>query len=610
MCGIIGAVAKQNVETSLIAGLKRLEYRGYDSAGIAIIDPHQHLQRIRTKGKIQELQRLLAIQHLLGTTGIAHTRWATHGIPSEKNAHPHMAGKQIAIVHNGILDNFQQIKADLLAQGAPLESDTDSELIAHLIYQKIQSGQTLLKAVSDTVKELTGAFAIGVIDSLEPEHMIAVRKGSPLVIGMGTEGNYIASDIIALLPITKRFIYLQEGDIADIYQDKVMIYDEGGKLARRKIHRISTHYEVASKGHYQHYMLKEIFEQPKAAQAVLSGRVTPTQVLPQIFGSVAPAILAEIKRIQIVACGTSYHAGMVGKYWLEAIGHLPCQVDIASEYRYRRPILEPKTLFLTLSQSGETADTLAALRLAKQNRNIPTLTICNVANSSIVRESQLVFLTQAGPEIGVASTKAFTTQLIALLLLSLALHHEHARDATLTKPLLDELNHLPAILAQALNLAPSIEALAKNFTNKIHTLFLGRGIMYPIALEGALKLKEISYLHAEGYAAGELKHGPLALVDANIPIIVLAPNNFLLDKLKANMQEVLARGGNMLVFTDNTSNMTHHPQINTILMPTVSEMIAPIIYAIPMQLLAYYIAVMKKTDVDQPRNLAKSVTVE
>lgn len=610
MCGIVGAVAQRDVALILIEGLKRLEYRGYDSSGIAIINNQQTLQRHRALGKVQQLQNLLTSQPLLGRTGIAHTRWATHGKPSEENAHPHIAGNQIALVHNGIIENHEILRSQLLAKNCQLTSETDSELVAHLVFEHLQKHKDLLLAIQYTAKELEGAFAIGFMHGAEQGRLIALRRGSPLVIGLGLGENFIASDHLALLPVAQRFIYLEEGDIADVYQDRVIIYDVEGKVVERPIHATDLHHETAQKGEYRHFMLKEIFEQPRAITNTLESRLTSQHVLIETFGPEAATLFKQAERVQIVACGTSYHAGLVARYWLEKIAKIPCQVEIASENRYRDKIVEPNTLFVTLSQSGETADTLGALRLAKKSGYLATVGICNVPGSSLVRESDLVLMTGAGPEIGVASTKAFTTQLTALLLLTLAMGRYHGLDSTAEKSIIKELSSLAKNMEQALAIDPAIKQLAKTFADKNHSLFLGRGVQFPIAMEGALKLKEISYIHAEAYPAGELKHGPLALVDSDMPVIVLAPSDELLEKLKSNIQEVKARGGELIVFTDEQSNIKNEPGIHVLTMPNVNPILAPIVYTIPMQLLAYHVAVLKGTDVDQPRNLAKSVTVE
>lgn len=610
MCGLVGAISDTDVTKTLIEGLKYLEYRGYDSAGIAIIDADHAIQRIRVTDKIGELEKLVQAANMTGNLGLAHTRWATHGKPTLKNAHPHVAGNRIAIVHNGIIENYQKLHQELISAGITLESDTDTELVAHLILKNIEDGKSLLEAAQQTAQRLQGTYAIGLIDSLEPNQLIAMRKGSPLVIGLGKEGNYIASDMFALLSVCKNFILLEEGDIAKIEKQNITIYDETLEIADRKIIHWEQTHEIKDKGEFAHYMLKEIFEQPVAIKAALDSRVAKDHIPAEIFGIKALEIFPKIKRVQIVACGTSYYAGLVGKYWIEEIAKLSCQVEIASEYRYRQKVIEPDTLFITISQSGETADTLAALRIAKQNPEFSTLSICNRANSSLVRESELVFMTNAGLEIGVASTKSFTTQLVALLLLSMTLSTYHHADTRLIAGLIHELPHLSEKVNNVLLMHKSIEELAQNFKNKHHTIFLGRGIDLPIAMEGALKLKEISYIHAEAFAAGELKHGPLALVDENVPIIALAPKNDLFNKLKSNLEEVLARKGKIILFADGKVDFINNDKVKIIQMPSIHKLLTPILYVVPLQLLAYYVALQKGTDIDQPRNLAKSVTVE
>lgn len=610
MCGIIGAVAlKKNVAQLLLDGLKRLEYRGYDSAGLAILDYQHHLERLRTLGKVCQLEAMLEKHPILGETGIAHTRWATHGKPSEKNAHPHLAGNEIALVHNGIIENHEQIRAELIEQGCVLTSETDSELVAHFVYLKIKKTHDFLAAVQMIREAFKGAYAFGFISKKEPGRLIAMRNGSPLVIGIGEQENFIASDPLALLSLTNKFIYLTEGDIADIKPTSLTIYDENNDKVNRPIHIIDVNYAKAVRGDYQHFMLKEIHEQPAAVLSTLEGRITYEKVLVDAFGVKASEIFKKIDRVQIIACGTSYHAGLVGKFWLEELGGVPCQVEIASEYRYRPKIIEPHTLFVTLSQSGETADTLAALHLAKTLKYTAALAICNVPQSSIVRDSDLVLMTNAGPEIGVASTKSFTCQLVAMLLLSLAIGRYHSSKKSLEKEIIKQLLTIPTKLKQTLILNTKIKNLAKEFIDKKNALFLGRGIEFPIAMEGALKLKEISYIHAEAYPAGELKHGPLALVDANMPIVALVQNDSLLDKIKSNLEEVHTRDGHLIIFADE--NILFEKKIeNVIPIPSIGPLLAPILFTLPMQLLAYHVAVLKGTDVDQPRNLAKSVTVE
>jgi glucosamine--fructose-6-phosphate aminotransferase (isomerizing) len=610
MCGIVGAVAQRDVALILLEGLKRLEYRGYDSAGIAILDADTRLQRVRTAGKVQDLEALLGKDPLHGTTGIAHTRWATHGSPSTGNAHPHVSHGRVAVVHNGIIENHAALRADQAAKGYEFSSETDTEVIAHQVYLHIEQGHDLLRAVQEATKELEGAFALGVISTTEPERLIAARRGSPLVIGVGIGESFIASDVSALLPVTQRFIFLEEGDVADITRDRVVIFNAKGERAGRPLKVSELSADAVERGEYRHYMLKEIFEQPRAVADTLEGRTANGCVLEEAFGHTAPAVFEATRAVQIVACGTSYHAGMIARYWLESLGGVPCSVEVASEFRYRRPVVAPGTLFVTISQSGETADTLAALRIAKELGYAHTLAICNVPESSLVRESELVLMTRAGPEIGVASTKAFTTQLAALMLLVLALGRRHALDAQAEAALVAGLTTLPGKLEQALSMNGAIEDLAERFADKEHALFLGRGAQYPVAMEGALKLKEISYIHAEAYPAGELKHGPLALVDAEMPVVAVAPNNSLLDKLRSNLEEVRARGGELIVFADASAGMEDDPDIYVLTVAPIDDAMAPIIYTVPLQLLAYHVAVLKGTDVDQPRNLAKSVTVE
>lgn len=604
MCGIIGAVAQRNVGPILLEGLKQLEYRGYDSAGLAVLNQGE-LQRCRRLGKVMNLEQALQEQPLEGSLGIAHTRWATHGVPSKANAHPHLSKESIAIVHNGIIENHQTLKEELQQQGYQFSSETDTEVIAHLIHSFFNDD--LLAAVQQAITKLEGAYALGVICQTKPDTLIAVRKGSPLIIGLGIEENFIASDHLALLPVTQKFIFLEEGDVAAIAHDEFQIYDEKGNAVEREIKTSQLSFQQADKGQYRHYMLKEIFEQPLALSNTLEGRIVGEKITLSEFGADAEKKLKQVKRIQIVACGTSYHAGMVARYWLEKIAKLPCQVEIASEFRYRDNVVDADTLFITLSQSGETADTLEALRKAKQSGYLTSLAICNVAESSLVRESDLCLITRAGPEIGVASTKAFTTQLLALLILTTAL--KQINDGDVSK-LIASLRSVPAKVEASLSAANAIEKLSEDFANKHHTLFLGRGALYPIALEGALKLKEISYIHAEAYPAGELKHGPLALVDEDMPVVTVAPNNDLLEKLVSNLQEVKARGGEMIVFTDHDFDLAKQTEMKVIDIPSADNLLAPITFTIPLQLLSYYVAIIKGTDVDQPRNLAKSVTVE
>ena len=606
MCGIVGAIAQRNISSILLEGLKRLEYRGYDSSGVAILSD-QGLQRTRRAGKVASLDSALTAQPLIGNLGIAHTRWATHGIPNETNAHPHWSHSSLAVVHNGIIDNFELIKADLIATGYGFESDTDTEVIAHLIHRNRKQGMSLTEAVRDAAGRCEGAYALGVVDETQPDLLLAARKGSPLVIGLGSDENYIASDQLALLQVTDRFMFLEDGDIAEISRTQVTVTDTSGAIVERPSHRYEHGEESSDKGAYKHYMLKEINEQPKVVANLIAQQIVDGQ-LQNILDDNAIDALSKAKNVQIIACGTSYLAGMVAKYWIESLAGLACQIEVASEYRYRQAVVPEDTLLITLSQSGETADSLAALRHIDKTKLAASLAICNVASSSLVRESDMVLLTQAGPEISVASTKAFTTQLITLLHLTLLLAKQ--RSDVDIQPIIHAMETLPGVLQQCLQMEPKIEALAQRFADKHHTLFLGRGSMYPIAAEGALKLKEISYIHAEAYPAGELKHGPLALVDASMPVVVVAPKDDMLDKLKANMQEVRARGGELFVFADAHAKMAADDATHVIVVPEVHELLAPIVYAIPMQLLSYHVAIIKGTYVDQPRNLAKSVTVE
>ncbi len=606
MCGIVGAIAQRNISSILVEGLKRLEYRGYDSSGVAILSD-KGLHRTRRVGKVASLDAALSSEPLQGGLGIAHTRWATHGIPNETNAHPHWSHSSLAVVHNGIIDNFELIKADLLATGYGFESDTDTEVIAHLIHRNRQQGMTLTEAVRNAAGRCEGAYALGVVDETQPDLLLAARKGSPLVIGLGSDENYIASDQLALLQVTDRFMFLEDGDIAEISRTQVSVTDANGNTVERPSHRYEHNEEITDKGAYKHYMLKEINEQPKVVANLISQQVVADQ-LQNILSDSDMVALSKTNNVQIIACGTSYLAGMVAKYWIESLAGIACQIEVASEYRYRQAVVPKDTLLITLSQSGETADSLAALRHIDRSKLAASLAICNVPSSSLVRESDMVLLTQAGPEISVASTKAFTTQLITLLHVTLLLAKQ--RSAIDTQPIIEAMQTLPGILQQCLQMESKIEAVAQRFADKQHTLFLGRGSMYPIALEGALKLKEISYIHAEAYPAGELKHGPLALVDAEMPVVVVAPKDDMLDKLKANMQEVRARGGELFVFADAHAKMAEDEATHVIVMPEVHELLAPVVYAIPMQLLSYHVAIIKGTDVDQPRNLAKSVTVE
>ncbi|MGE8098892.1 glutamine--fructose-6-phosphate transaminase (isomerizing) [Pseudomonas fluorescens] len=610
MCGIVGAVAERNITAILLEGLKRLEYRGYDSAGVAVYTNGEKLERMRRPGKVSELEQALAQEPLVGRLGIAHTRWATHGAPCERNAHPHFSG-DLAVVHNGIIENHEALREQLKAQGYVFTSDTDTEVIAHLLNHKLKELPDLTVALKATVKELHGAYGLAVISAQQPDRLVAARSGSPLVIGLGLGENFLASDQLALRQVTDRFTYLEEGDIAEIRRDSVQIWDIDGNVVEREAVQYRDNTESAEKGEFRHYMLKEIHEQPSVVQRTLEGRLGPNQVLVQAFGPQAAELFAKVRNVQIVACGTSYHAGMVARYWLEELAGIPCQVEVASEFRYRKVVVQPDSLFVTISQSGETADTLAALRNAKELGFLASLAICNVGISSLVRESDLTLLTQAGREIGVASTKAFTTQLVGLLLLTLSLGQVRGTlSKDLEAELVEELRRLPARLGEALAMDSTVEKVAELFADKHHTLFLGRGAQYPVAMEGSLKLKEISYIHAEAYPAGELKHGPLALVDDDMPVVTVAPNNELLEKLKSNLQEVRARGGQLIVFADEKAGMSNGEGTHVVNMPHIHDILSPILYTIPLQLLSYYVAVLKGTDVDQPRNLAKSVTVE
>ena len=610
MCGIVGAVAQRDVAEILINGLHRLEYRGYDSAGVAVVDPNHELHRVRCLGKVKALDEAVAVKPLIGGTGIAHTRWATHGEPSEANAHPHTSGN-FAVVHNGIIENHEELRELLKSRGYVFNSQTDTEVIAHLVEWEMRSASTLLEAVQKTVKQLTGAYGMVVLDREHPEHLVAARSGSPLVIGLGIGENFLASDQLALLSVTRRFIYLEEGDIAEITRRIVDIYDANDQKVEREVHESNLENDAAEKGKFRHFMQKEIYEQPNALINTMEGRILHNNVIVDAIGNGAAEILEKVEHIQIVACGTSYNAGMTARYWFEALAGVGCDVEIASEFRYRKFVTRPNSLLVTISQSGETADTLAALRLAKEKGYMAALTICNVSSSSLVRESDLAFMTRAGVEVGVASTKAFTTQLAALLMLVTAIgklkgNISNEKEVEIVKAL----QSLPAEIEKALAFDKDIEALAEDFAEKNHALFLGRGEFYPIAVEASLKLKEISYIHAEAYAAGELKHGPLALIDADMPVIVVAPNNELLEKVKSNIEEVRARGGQLYVFADKEAGFTPSEGMKIITMPKVNEIVAPIFYTVPMQLLSYHVALIKGTDVDQPRNLAKSVTVE
>jgi len=610
MCGIVGAVAERNVVPILMEGLRRLEYRGYDSAGIALLDDGK-ITRLRRVGKVQELQSALDEQPTTGNTGISHTRWATHGVPNETNAHPHVSSDQIALVHNGIIENYEELREDLRKHGYNFTSDTDTEVVAHRIHYNMQDGVDFVAAVKQTVAELEGAYALAVLSVEHPGELILARAGAPAVIGLGLGENFVASDVAALLPVTRNFMFLEEGDIAHVRRDEVTIWDVDGKEVERPVKESELTADAAERGSFRHYMQKEIHEQAAAVARTLNERIANGKVLDAAFGPKANEALDQAKGIHIVACGTSYHAGLVARYWIESLCRIPCTVEIASEYRYRSPVVPEGTLFVTISQSGETADTLAALRVAKEMGYISTLAICNVPESSMVRESELVMMTHAGPEIGVASTKAFTTQLTALALMTIALARRSGLEEKEERALVTQLAELPGLIEQVLTLDASIETLAEHFVDKHHALFLGRGVQNPVAMEGALKLKEISYIHAEAYAAGELKHGPLALVDEDMPVVSIAPDNSLLEKLKSNLQEVRARGGELFVFADPRVQFGDRHGIHTTRMPAIiQDFQAPILYTIPLQLLAYHVAVLKGTDVDQPRNLAKSVTVE
>ena len=606
MCGIVGAVAQRDVAAILVDGLHRLEYRGYDSAGVAVLGADKQMNILRRVGKVKALDDALEAKPLLGGTGIAHTRWATHGEPSETNAHPHRSGK-IAVVHNGIIENYEELRAELQARGYVFQSQTDTEVIAHLVEWEFRTSNSLLEAVQKTVKQLRGAYGTVVLNEEEPEHLIVARSGSPLVIGYGIGENFLASDPLALLSVTRRFAYLEEGDVAEITRTSVDIYDRNGNKVEREIHEGNFEQDAADKGQYRHYMQKEIFEQPVAIMNTLDGRIKEGKVNLEAIAPNAAEILSKVEHIQIVACGTSYNAGMVARYWLESIAGVACDVEIASEFRYRKFVTRPNSLLVTISQSGETADTLAALRLAKESGFMAAMTICNVATSSLVRESDFAFMTRAGVEVGVASTKAFTTQLTCLLLLTAALGRLKGNvSAEQEADIVHALQRLPALIEAALTHEKEIEKLSEDFADKQHSLFLGRGEFYPIAMESALKLKEISYIHAEAYAAGELKHGPLALIDNEMPVIVVAPENDLFEKVKSNIEEVKARGGQLFIFADHDAGLGY----KTLVFPKVDEITAPIFYTVPLQLLSYHVALIKGTDVDQPRNLAKSVTVE
>ncbi|USD63245.1 glutamine--fructose-6-phosphate transaminase (isomerizing) [Vibrio sp. SCSIO 43140] len=610
MCGIVGAVAQRDVAEILVEGLRRLEYRGYDSAGVAVVDADLELKRVRRLGKVQELADAVDAQDVTGGTGIAHTRWATHGEPSEANAHPHVSG-DIAVVHNGIIENHEELRATLQERGYVFQSQTDTEVIAHLVEWERRTSETLVEALQKTAAQLDGAYGTVVVDRKDPSRIVAARSGSPIVIGFGVGENFLASDQLALLSVTRRFMYLEEGDVAEITRRDVKVLDVDGNPVEREITESNAEHDAGDKGQYRHFMQKEIFEQPRALINTMEGRVTDKAVVTEAIGVNAVDILKKVEHVQIIACGTSYNSGMAARYWFESIAGVSCDVEIASEFRYRDFVVRPNSLLVTLSQSGETADTLAALRLAKEKGYMSAMTICNVAGSSLVRESDFAFMTRAGTEIGVASTKAFTTQLAAMLMMVVSIARlqgrmTEEREAEIVK----SLHELPANIEKALAFDKEIEALATDFADKHHTLFLGRGEYYPIAMEASLKLKEISYIHAEAYAAGELKHGPLALIDADMPVVVVAPTNDLLEKLKSNIEEVRARGGLLYVFADEKAGFEGDENMKIIQMPHVDDIIAPIYYTVPMQLLSYHVALIKGTDVDQPRNLAKAVTVE
>lgn len=609
MCGIVGAVAQRDITEILLEGLRRLEYRGYDSAGLAVIDNDGKLQRVRRVGKVKALTDAVAQNPLSGGTGIAHTRWATHGEPAENNAHPH-SSDYVAVVHNGIIENFEPLRAHLIAKGYRFTSETDTEVIAHMVHDELKQGGSLIDAVKRVIPQLRGAYGTVIIDSRNPDVMVAARSGSPLVVGLGLGENFLASDQLALLPVTRRFMFLEEGDIAEITRRSVTIFDRSGKQVKREEIESTAQYDAGDKGMFRHYMQKEIYEQPVAIKNTLEGRFSQGLVNLSELGEKADQLLSQVEHIQIIACGTSYNSGLVSRYWFESLAGVPCDVEIASEFRYRKPAVRKNSLLITLSQSGETADTLAALRLSKEIGYLGSLAICNVAGSSLVRESDLALMTKAGTEIGVASTKAFTTQLTVLLMLVARIGRLHGMPESTEHEIVHALQALPSRIEQMLSLDKMIESLAEGFSDKHHALFLGRGDQYPIAMEGALKLKEISYIHAEAYAAGELKHGPLALIDADMPVIVVAPNNELLEKLKSNIEEVRARGGLLYVFADEQAGFVSDESMKIIPLPHVEEITAPAFYTVPLQLLSYYVALIKGTDVDQPRNLAKSVTVE
>jgi len=610
MCGIVGAVAQRNVAEILLEGLKRLEYRGYDSAGLALLTQEGEFSRLRRTGKVKALADALSASTHVGSTGIAHTRWATHGAPTESNAHPHTSNDEIVVVHNGIIENHHLLREKLQKEGYVFKSDTDTEVIAHLVNFERKTHESLLSAFQASIKQLEGAYGTVIMDTSDPDTLIAARSGSPLVIGYGLGENFLASDQLALLPVTNKFSFLEEGDIAVLKRDEVVIYDSEGNTAQREIKQSDVTHDAGDKGTFKHYMLKEIYEQPIAIKNTLEGRILKGEVLASAFGDGADSVFKGIDHVQIIACGTSYHAGMVARYWFEDLAGVSCNIEIASEFRYRKSVVPKNALLVTISQSGETADTLAALRLAKEIGYTSSLTICNVPGSSLVRESDFSYMMNAGAEIGVASTKAFTVQLTGLLLLVTAIGKYKSITKAVEQSVVGALMSLPAKIEQSLEMNDEITALAEDFADKNHSLFLGRGDQYPVAMEGALKLKEISYIHAEAYAAGELKHGPLALIDSKMPVIVVAPDNELLEKLHSNVEEVRARGGLMYVFADKNSHFESDETMKVLDVPTCEKIVAPILYTVPLQLLSYYVALIKGTDVDQPRNLAKSVTVE
>ncbi|MDB2707202.1 glutamine--fructose-6-phosphate transaminase (isomerizing) [Pseudomonadales bacterium] len=610
MCGIVGAAAERNVVGILLEGLQRLEYRGYDSAGLTVLNAEQDLKRYRAVGKVQALKDTCRAESPNGSIGIAHTRWATHGKPTQTNAHPHLSSDTVSLVHNGIIENHEALRQELTAQGYRFESETDTEVMAHLIHHLVAGCGDFRQGVTEALTRLEGAYAIAVQHRDFPDRLIGARQGSPLVVGLGIGENFIASDPQALRPVTDRFIYLEEGELVELTQSEVSIFGgREGSVASRAV-TLDSRDDAADKGTFRHFMLKEIYEQPNAIRNTLQGRIGKNSILSQAFGVEAGLLFEQTQAVQIVACGTSYYSALVAKYWVEALTGLICQVEIASEWRYRTVAVAPNTLFLTISQSGETADTLAALRQSKSLGYLGSLCICNVPNSSLVRESDLCLMTEAGTEIGVASTKAFTTQLADLLMFAMALGKYHGLPPETESELVQALHDLPTRLEETLEVDQQVKAWAEQFIAKDHALFLGRGLHYPIAMEGALKLKEISYIHAEGYPAGELKHGPLALVDEQMPVVCVAPTDELLEKVKSNLQEVAARGGSLYVFTDHQADFSDLNETQVIILPTVHPMLAPIAFVLPLQLLSYHVAVLRGTDVDQPRNLAKSVTVE